>query len=133
MNIKIGCAVKICECIIHAIKIARLHGDARYARIKKRVEMKWDKSKRSWYLWGDDHDLMGSIIYCNKKEKHPNSYTIQIHTSDGGILAIGRVRKSEFYEVPVKHIVEMALRENKDYDWWMANKYEWWNKNVVKA
>ena len=80
----------------------------------------------SFYKW-DGGNLVGSIIYHDERDGvHPNAHGVQIHTSDGGLLAIGYIRHSEFDAPLAKAICDAALRKNRDYKWWIANARKWW-------
>lgn len=93
----------------------------------------WELNNGSYYKY-EDGELTGSIIHHQEFDgRHPNQYEIQIHTSDGGLLAIGYIRDVEFNEILAKEICNMALRENKDFNWWIDNYGIWWQQNTVRA
>ena len=86
----------------------------------------------SFYKW-DGENLVGSIIYHDERDgAHPNAHGVQIHTSDGGLLAIGYIQHSEFDAPLAQAICDKALLENRSYEWWVKTAREWWAANVIK-
>jgi len=84
----------------------------------------------SFCKW-DGENLVGSIIYRDKYDGvHPNAHGVQIHTSDGGLLAIGYIKHAEFDATLAKAICDDALRENRPYEWWVKTASEWWARNA---
>jgi hypothetical protein len=93
----------------------------------------WKLDNGSYYKW-EHGELTGSIIHCSESDGcHPNQYGIQIHTADGGLFCIGHILNVEFNPILVRAICDMALRENKDFDWWVENKNVWWYENVIRV
>lgn len=103
----------------------------------------WEKNKNSWYKWDNDK-LVGSIIYHPQGDKNWRWYSVQIHPMNGGIICIGKVPgiqaemnmdnlelEKEFDARPAQAIIDLALSENKDFEWWQRNYRKWWNENTV--
>lgn len=91
----------------------------------------WESSNGSYYKF-ENGDIPGSIIHIESFDgKHPNTYSVQILTSDGGLLAIGYIPNVYFNAEIAQKICDLALEENKDYVWWIENYRSWWEGNVV--
>lgn len=99
----------------------------------EKQENGWELNNGSYYKWNDAKEkLEASIIYHSSQDgKHTNSYGVQIYTSDGSLLDIGYIAENNFHHLLAKGIADMALRENKDFEWWRENYRLWWQKNVV--
>lgn len=96
----------------------------------------WEENNGSYYRWEkgtlDNRNLVGSLIYSDKNDgKYPDVWHIQIHTSDGGLIVINRVKNTEFIPRLAKAIVDMALKENQTFRWWATNRLKWWYEKTI--
>lgn len=89
----------------------------------------WQESKGNYFNFVGD-DLIGSIIHHDARDGvHPCTYGVQIHTSDGGLLAIGYIHEDDFDEDTAKSLCESAISMNMPFDWWIQNSHAWWRSN----
>lgn len=87
----------------------------------------------SYYQWEND-ELVASIIYHDENDGgNPSADGLQIHTSDGGLWVVGYLPERGFDIRPATAIVNKALKENKDFNWWKANGDLWFALNVILA
>ncbi len=88
----------------------------------------------SYYQWSEGNKLEASIIHHGKEDGvHPNMYGLQIHTRDGGLLAIGYLPKSGFDIHYASTIVNAALKEDQDFDWWAINGDGWFSAMIKNS
>jgi len=85
----------------------------------------------SYYQWKNE-ELEASIIYHGIEDgRHPNAYGLQIHTSDGGLWCFGYLPENGFDIRAATAIVNSALAEDKDFEWWQNNGATWFTNNIV--
>lgn len=94
----------------------------------------WEEQKGSYYKW-DDENLNASLIHhIPEHDGHPyERYSVQIHTSDGGLVVIGYIRIEHFDADVAQSLADLALSENQTYDWWIANATEWWMQHNIDS
>lgn len=85
--------------------------------------IKW-KVRGGGFLEGYiDNDYVSTI--------YENNYEFQavIVTSDGYVFLFNQLPDFEL----TKNVCELALTENKPWEWWLENQEKWWYENVSQV
>jgi hypothetical protein len=95
----------------------------------------WELNHGSYYkLEGDEEDknLVASLINHGPDDGvNPNTWGVQIHPADGGLVVIGHIPADMFSPEYGQAVADAALTENKPYDWWEANQMVWFLDHAV--